>query len=250
MATPVSVHRCRPVSVLLRRLQRMSSAATKPSQPITVVVEGNIGSGKTTFLNHFSKLNDLCAIFPEPVELWRDVKGHNLLGLMYSDTKRWSLTFQTYVQLSMTDLHTRNTSAPFKLMERSLFSARYCFVENLAKSGLMPEVEYIVLDEWFKWITANMNIRCDLIVYLRTRPDVVHRRIRERARAEESGISLNYLEDLHCLHEDWLHSRTRFTCPAPVVTIDADRSPSQMEEEYKKCELQILHLREVQTGAL
>ncbi|XP_063239210.1 thymidine kinase 2, mitochondrial-like isoform X3 [Bacillus rossius redtenbacheri] len=141
----------------------MSSAATKPSQPITVVVEGNIGSGKTTFLNHFSKLNDLCAIFPEPVELWRDVKGHNLLGLMYSDTKRWSLTFQTYVQLSMTDLHTRNTSAPFKLMERSLFSARYCFVENLAKSGLMPEVEYIVLDEWFKWITANMNIRCDLI---------------------------------------------------------------------------------------
>lgn len=31
-----------------------------------------------------------------------------LQDLMYSDPSRWSLTFQTYVQLTMLDLHTRH----------------------------------------------------------------------------------------------------------------------------------------------
>lgn len=46
-------------------------------RPFTIFVEGNIGSGKTTFLNHFSKYDSL--ILSEPVELWRNVRGHNML---------------------------------------------------------------------------------------------------------------------------------------------------------------------------
>lgn len=48
------------------------------SKPFTVVVEGNIGSGKTTFLNHFNKFHDV-EVLQEPVEKWRNVQGHNLL---------------------------------------------------------------------------------------------------------------------------------------------------------------------------
>jgi hypothetical protein len=43
------------------------------------------------------------------------------------------------------------------------FSYRYCFVENLAKEGLMPAAEYVVLDEWFKWITTHLDTGGDLI---------------------------------------------------------------------------------------
>lgn len=46
-------------------------------RPYTIFVEGNIGSGKTTFLNRFSKYDAL--ILSEPVEKWRNVRGHNLL---------------------------------------------------------------------------------------------------------------------------------------------------------------------------
>jgi hypothetical protein len=44
-----------------------------------------------------------------------------------------------------------------------LFPYRYCFVENLAKEGLMPACEYVVLDEWFKWITSHLDTGGDLI---------------------------------------------------------------------------------------
>lgn len=47
-------------------------------QPFTVFIEGNIGAGKTTFLNHFRKYDDVC-LHAEPVEKWRNVKGINLL---------------------------------------------------------------------------------------------------------------------------------------------------------------------------
>ena len=54
----------------------------KSSKPFTVLVEGNIGCGKTTFLEHFAQFRQV-EVLREPVERWRDVNGHNLLQLMY-----------------------------------------------------------------------------------------------------------------------------------------------------------------------
>ena len=60
----------------------------KEARPFTVVVEGNIGCGKTTFLDYFSKFSDRVEVLTEPVDRWRDVNGHNLLQLMYEDPSR------------------------------------------------------------------------------------------------------------------------------------------------------------------
>ncbi len=48
------------------------------TQPLTVCVEGNIGSGKTTFLKYFKKYPQV-AVFDEPISKWRDCQGYNLL---------------------------------------------------------------------------------------------------------------------------------------------------------------------------
>lgn len=54
----------------------------KGQQPFTVFIEGNIGSGKTTFLEHFRKFDEVC-LMTEPVEQWRDCGGVNLLVSIY-----------------------------------------------------------------------------------------------------------------------------------------------------------------------
>ena len=61
------------------------------SRPFTVVVEGTIGSGKTTFLQHFNKFSQEVEILAEPVEKWRNANGHNLLQMMYEDPHRWDI---------------------------------------------------------------------------------------------------------------------------------------------------------------
>ena len=69
----------------------------------------------------------------EPVEKWQSTQGSNLLSLHYSDPKRWGLTFQNFVSMTLGEQHIElnNSTVPINIMERSVYSANYCFVENL-----------------------------------------------------------------------------------------------------------------------
>ncbi|KAJ8983330.1 hypothetical protein NQ317_010869 [Molorchus minor] len=154
-----------------------SPVKSKPKRPYTVAVEGNIGSGKTTFLNYFNKHENV-SIFTEPVELWRNCNGYNLLGLMYENPHEWSFTFQSYVQLTMLQQHCQRTHHPIKLMERSVYSAS-------------------VIDEHFNWLTSYSDTSIDVIIYLRTMPELAYERIKQRNRSEEKCVPFEYLKEIH-----------------------------------------------------
>ncbi|XP_052286459.1 thymidine kinase 2, mitochondrial-like isoform X2 [Dreissena polymorpha] len=154
--------------------------------------------------------------------------------MMYKDASRWSLAFQSYVQLTMADVHRKDTQRPVKMIERSLYSARYCFVENLYQGGLMPEVDYAILSEWYNWIQDNEDMHIDLIVYLQALPVTCQERIKMRNRHEEQSVPLDYLESLNDLHENWLIKQTKFKTPCPVLVINADCG---LDDMYKKFDL-------------
>lgn len=195
----------------------------------TICVEGNIGAGKSHMLDYF-KHEPGVEIYSEPIKKWRNVHGINVLDLMYQDPRRWGLTFQTYVQLTMFQTHIQKIDHPVKLMERSIFSAKYVFVENLYKSGMMQDVEYHILTEWFNQIVKDIHV--DLIVYLRTSPETALKRIQKRNRIEEQNIPLDYLKSLHELHDDWLVNG-RCKIPAEVMTLDANKGIDEMIEIFQ-----------------
>ena len=149
-----------------------------------------------------------------------------------------------------------------KIMERSLFSARYCFVENLHSSGLMNEAEFAVYQEWFDFLTGvtgcdgkqvlkendvenktavkkhqekNSGIKVDLILYLKASPEVCMERIHSRKRQEEKKIPLEYLSNLDRLHDEWLTSdETDPKFVAPVLTIPAEGSQEDMRNIFEQ----------------
>lgn len=221
----------RQIFNILRKMPRSPNKTNK--RPFTVCVEGNIGSGKTTFLNHF-KNYDNAVVLQEPVELWRDVAGINLLDLMYKDPKRYAFLFQSYVQLTMLQLHTYKTQSPYKIMERSVYSARL-FIENMKRSKMLQDIEVIVLEDWYNWCIKSANIETDMIIYLRTCPDIVYQRMRIRARKEENAVSLEYLKQIHEIHDEWLLHQNLFSLPAPVVVLDGNKSIKEMVAEFEKC---------------
>ncbi|XP_046934472.1 thymidine kinase 2, mitochondrial isoform X2 [Lynx rufus] len=183
---------------------------------------------------HASSSSPKQQVLQEPVPKWRNVRGHNPLGLLYRDACRWGFTLQTYVQLTMLDHHTRPQTSPVRLMERSIHSARYVFVENLYRSGKMPEVDYVILAEWFDWIVRNIDVSIDLIVYLRTTPETCYQRLQMRCREEETVISLEYLDALHRLYEEWLFKGGLFPVAAPVLVIEADHDRKKMLELFEQ----------------
>lgn len=55
-----------------------SRGASSTPRPYTVFIEGNVGSGKTTFLEQFADCPNVF-MAKEPVHKWQDVRGHNFL---------------------------------------------------------------------------------------------------------------------------------------------------------------------------
>ncbi len=51
--------------------------------------------------------------------------------MFYDDPHRWAFVFETNALMTLANLHTQSAKAPVKVMERSIHSARYCFIENL-----------------------------------------------------------------------------------------------------------------------
>ena len=130
--------------------------------------------------------------------------------------------------------HTQHCDRPVKMMERSLYSAKFCFAENLRRTGRMPQSEYEVLSGWFDFMLQcpDIDLGADLIVYLRTDPEVALRRVRGRSRGEEHLISEAYIRDLHTLHEEGLMEK-KFPVPAPVLVVDANKDIRDMTEIFR-----------------
>ncbi len=209
-------------------------------KPFTVAVEGNIGSGKSTFLEYCQRSFKDITIMSEDLDQWRNFHGYNILNFMYENPCRWSSTFQSYVTLKMLQHHSQLVSTKFKFMERSIYSAHYCFVEYIKRCRSIHPLEYFVLDEWFNYILKNEEkINVDLIVYLKTSPPVAYKRIKQRSRIEESVLTLDIVEALHELHESWLLSRHHAHCPAPVLIMDANLDHFEIIQEYERIKNEI-----------
>ena len=232
-------------SVVPKPLERSFQSPTgKPKHPFTIIVEGNIGAGKSTFLKHFEDFPEVDVLM-EPIEKWCNLDGqHNLLQLMYDNPERNSMTFQSYVQLTMTQQHVKKPSSPevnVKVIERSLYSSRHCFIENLHRKGKLADSEFAVLCEWFEFLieSPQMNLEVDLIIYLRTSPEVAWERVKDRARAEEKVIPLEYLKELHSLHEEWLMTQNT-NVPAKVLVIEVDQDFKENPRLYQKIVEEVL----------
>jgi deoxyadenosine/deoxycytidine kinase len=194
---------------------------------ISLVVEGNIGAGKSTFLKLLDAYLDIQPVF-EPHQKWQNVDGENLLDKFYKDTKRWAYTFQTYAFVSRAVEHDHNlkTSAkPILILERSVFSDRYCFAKNSFEMGVMNHLEWQLYKEWFAWLVYQYTTLPTGFIYLQTNPQICYERMRVRSRSEESTVSLEYLNMLHEKHENWLVKKTGIEQSVkniPVLVLQCD----------------------------
>eukprot|EP00092_Neocalanus_flemingeri_P030157 GFUD01032735.1.p1 GENE.GFUD01032735.1~~GFUD01032735.1.p1 ORF type:complete len:274 (-),score=79.28 GFUD01032735.1:265-1086(-) len=226
----------RNMTTMAQMVFRQAQGTTSKERPFTIVVEGNVGSGKSTFLKIMEKLPGVKA-FPEPVKKWQEVGTQNLLKDMYADPKRWTTTFQLYSSLTRTQigLASKDSASPVTILERSLYSERFCFVQMLLESGVLTPGEFALLDRWFHTLTRTSmtGMVVDMIVYIRTDPDILMERINARGRQEEEGLPLTILKDLHTRHEDWL-IHGKYPIPAPVIVMDNNLKLEQFEEVVMK----------------
>jgi deoxyadenosine/deoxycytidine kinase len=166
---------------------------------MNIHIEGNIGAGKSTLLE-FLKKEIKCNISQEPVEEWIDL---NLLENFYGDIERWSFTFQMNCFISRSQKIKELPNKEINIIERSILSDRI-FAQNCFNSGKMTEMEHKIYLRWSSWLYKEICKPIKNIIYLRSTPVISHERIKQRDRDSEKEIPLEYLEQLHSLHDEWL----------------------------------------------
>ena len=179
-------------------------------------IEGNVGAGKSTVLNHLKQeFPDDLTIVPEPVALWEE---SGLLAEMY-DGRLSRATFQ-FVAL-ITKMSTllnaiRNCKTNILLVERSPFSDLEIFAQGTLEQADLIAYE-VAHEQLIKEFQREAGDAKKTFVFLEnlTITELIGR-IRKRNRNGESRVDEDFLRML-----DARHRRMRHHSQHDCVTLDA-----------------------------
>jgi deoxyadenosine/deoxycytidine kinase len=193
-----------------------------------IVIQGNIGSGKSTWVNHLKEkyVNrpDICFL-QEPVNEWlsiKDANGVNALEHYYNDQQKYAFMFQMMAYISRLSILKRAIESNLYriiITERCLFTDRNVFCKMLYDDGLIDIIGYQIYNKWFDEFMNIGSVHYKHI-YLRTDPTISKMRVDKRARKEET-IPLEYLEKCHTYHDRWL---LHIDMHNVVVVLDANQN--------------------------
>ena len=160
------------------------------NKPLIISIEGNIGSGKSTYLKKLSEVwKDKYNIYflDEPVDEWLDFKdenGEHILSKFYKNQDQYSFTFQIMAYISrlnklkttINNIHSKNRKQSIIFTERSLATDKYVFAKMLYDDNKMEKIQYDIYNKWFD--SFNKETEIDKIIYIQSRPTTCHKGLR------------------------------------------------------------------------
>lgn len=179
-----------------------------------ISIEGNIGSGKSTFFNYcreqLSYRTDIIFV-EEPVDTWESIKDNNGISLLqqfYDHPYEYSFCFQMtayisrLVRLQNAIKMAEETRAIAIITERCVYTDFNVFTKMLYKACKINDIEISCYRMWFDHFMKD--IPKPMFIYLKTSVENCLERIDERGRDAETNITLTYLKECEQYHDDWL----------------------------------------------
>jgi len=174
-----------------------------------VVIDGNIGSGKTTQLDLLE--NKGYRVRREPIDDWP-------LEEFYQDPQRWAFYFHMKILETLRPLKTRETV----VYERSLLSSRWVFWEVLKKQSMVTKGE----DETYGTFYDKFVWYPDIYIFLSKSPDLAWKHIQARHQVGDSGVTLEYWKELDTEYKNLMSK-----VPCRVYIVNANRSVEEIHKE-------------------
>lgn len=157
-----------------------------------ITIDGNIGAGKTTILNHLHSNHNIY-IDLEPIDKWKP-----FLDDIYINKKNY-FNFQIRVWLDRSWIQEKDNYSTI-IMERSPYFIRNTFNESMLNNKLISVQEGVIMNEFYDKTDEIWN--SNYYIYIRSSPEKCLERILNRGRENEMNIDINYLKEIHDLHEE------------------------------------------------
>ena len=174
-----------------------------------VVIDGNIGSGKTTQLGLLEQKG--WKVRREPIDKWP-------LEEFYKDPKRWAFYFHMVILQTLRPLQTKEHI----IYERSLLSSRWVFWPVLLKKGLVTPEEDATYDKFYNQYAWYP----DVYIFLAKNLDLAWEHIQKRGQAGDGGVTREYLQELGDEYQKLIKN-----VPCRVYVVNANRSVEEIHTE-------------------
>jgi len=177
-----------------------------------IAVAGNIGVGKSSLV---TRLSERLAYQP----FYEPVAENPYLADFYRDMGAWAFHSQVFFLANRLRSHRQLLDHPASVVQdRSVYEDAEIFARNLSEQGYIAERDYRSYRALYESILPFLPPP-DLVIYLRASVPTLLARIRRRGREFERQISVDYLDPLNRLYEDWIQ---RFSL-CPVLSVPADQ---------------------------
>jgi deoxyguanosine kinase len=191
-----------------------------------LVIEGNIGAGKTTLAEMISRDYNAQLVT-------ENFAGNPFLQKFYSDPKNYAFT------LEMSFMAERYSQLMNELQNRDLFKdfaiADYYFMKSLIFASVtLSDEEYALYRKFFNIIYYRMP-RPDLYVFLYKETPNLQKLIKKRGRDYELSIEDSYLDKITKAYFNYFKQQTEF----PVVIVDTNNIDfvENSKDYLKVCEI-------------
>lgn len=174
-----------------------------------VVIDGNIGSGKTTQLDLLEKKG--WTVRREPIDSWP-------LREFTENPVRWSFLLHMKILQTFRPIETKRPV----IYERSLASSRWVFWKVLRKRGYVTQKEH----ETYEAFCEMHMWQPDLYIFLDKNARWAYSHISKRGQVGDSGLSLEYLKELEIEYHALVPRM-----PGQVYVVNANRTVDEIHEE-------------------
>lgn len=187
-----------------------------------VVIDGNIGSGKTTQLGLLEQKG--WAVHREPIDKWP-------LAEFYTDPKRWAYLLHMVILQTNQPIDTQEPV----IYERSLMSSRYVFWPVLQRKGYVTESEeksYEAFYEEYAWWP-------DVYIFLAKDVDTAWSHIQKRHQTGDTSVTFDYLCELEAEYKKLIQH-----VPCKVYVVNGNRGVDEIHKDI----LRVLKEHELLVG--
>jgi deoxyadenosine/deoxycytidine kinase len=192
-----------------------------------IVIDGNIGVGKSTIIRRLQHRLDKVNFIAEPLEMYQSAGGRNLMQEFYQQKPGASFLFQLEALTRVNQCYMNARSMPGKtVFERGIASSIFAFSESAFHRGQLDGLEYCLLKRVSDMININrpeINDR-EIVIFLDLIDiDVGLERIKGRERVEERDIDRDYYKMLnHAYRFNYLNAQNHGFKKVYVVNAEQD----------------------------
>lgn len=207
-----------------------------------ISIEGNIGAGKTTFINLLEKecnnigLNNIIFL-KEPVDEWNNIKNNNItiLEKFYEDQYKYAFSFQILTFITrlkyILDIIEKNSDFII-IIDRCLLTDKYVFMQMLYDDNKIDPYSFQIYNLLFNYFLNKLPKHKH--IYLKSSIKLLRQKISKRNRKGEN-ISDAYLIKSTNYHNNYYENNKNSLL---VINMDniklySDDLHDSLNENYK-----------------